>query len=116
MFADTPPPSPRQRRYPTERIEAALRALSGGHGRVVIHREVPWASITFSGSRHTLSLTFSGAEAVEAGERMIADLPDHEFIIPGQLVADAQVLSVDHAMLPEPVLRAEVELLLLEDR
>lgn len=103
------------RRYPAERIEGALRALASGHGQVIIHREVPWASITFAGARHTLSLAFSGSAAVEAGERMIAELPDHEFVIPGQLVADAQVVSVDHAMLPEPVMRVEVELLLLEE-
>lgn len=105
----------RKRRLPSERLQVALRALAGGHGQVVIHREVPWASITFAGTRHTLSLTFSGAEAVEAGELLIAELPEHEFAIPGQLVADAQVLSADHALLPEPVLRVEVELLLLEE-
>ena len=118
MLADLPsgpPPSPRTRRHPSERVEQALRALAAGHGQIVIHREVPWASITFAGTRHTLMLSYCGAEAVAAGEDLIAVLPDHEFAIPGQLVADAQVLSVDHAMLPEPALRVEVELLLLED-
>ncbi|RVQ65544.1 hypothetical protein EKN06_13265 [Croceicoccus ponticola] len=92
-----------------------MKALASGYGQVVIHRETPWASITFSGTRHTLSLSFSGSTAVEAAELMIAELPDHEFSFPGQLVADAQVLAVDHALLPEPVLRVEVELLLLQD-
>ncbi|HEX2793199.1 MAG TPA: hypothetical protein VHN58_02100 [Croceicoccus sp.] len=109
-------PARRAGRCPVgERLEMALKAIAGGHGQVVIHREVPWASITFAGTRHTLSLCFSGIAAVEAGDRLIALLPDHEFAIPGQLVADAQVLGADHALLPEPVLRVEIELLLLND-
>jgi len=115
MLADQPTAGPRSRRAPAERLEATLKALTAGQGQVVIHREVPWASITFAGTRHTLSLSFSGTTAVEAGERMIAALPEHEFAIPGQLVADAQVLSVDHAMLPEPVMRVDIELLLLDE-
>jgi len=120
MFADQPPATPRhapapRRKVPAERLEAAIKALAQGEGQIVIHREVPWASITFAGSRHTLSLSFSGARAVEAGEQLIAALPDHEFVIPGQLVADAQVHGVDHALLPEPVMRVEVELLLLQE-
>ncbi|WP_066558975.1 hypothetical protein [Croceicoccus bisphenolivorans] len=118
MFADQSPAAKGARiarRSAPERIEAALRALASGHGQIIVHREIPWASITFAGARHTLSMSFSGMTAVEAGERMIAQLPDHEFVIPGQLVADAQVLAVDHAMLPEPVMRVEVELLLLEE-
>ncbi len=103
------------RRQTGERLEAALKTLADGHGQIVIHREIPWASITFAGTRHTLSMAFSGVAAVEAGDRLIAELPDHEFAIPGQLVADAQVLSVDHALLPEPVLRVELELLLLTE-
>lgn len=103
------------RRQIGERLEAALKTLADGHGQIVIHREIPWASITFAGTRHSLSMSFSGVAAVEAGDRLIAALPDHEFAIPGQLVADAQVLSVDHALLPEPVLRVELELLLLTE-
>ena len=103
------------RRQTGERLEAALKTLADGHGQIVIHREIPWASITFAGTRHTLSMSFSGVAAVEGGDRLIAELPDHEFAIPGQLVADAQVLSVDHALLPEPVLRVELELLLLTE-
>jgi len=40
---------------------------------------------------------------------------DHEFAIPGQLVADVSVISVDQATLPEPRMVVELELLLLED-
>lgn len=108
-------PSHPRRRSVGDRVEAALRALAEGHGQIVIHREQPWASITFAGARHIVSLSYSGTAAVTAAEQLIAALPDHEFAIPGHLVADAQVLSVDHALLPEPVMRVEVELLLLEE-
>ncbi len=103
------------RRSASERLEEAVLALSGGLGAVTIHREMPWASITFAGTRHTMSLCFTGSGAVEGGEELLARLPDHEFAIPGQLVADAQIVKVEHEMLPEPRLRVQVELLLLED-
>ena len=103
------------RRTPAERLEEAVLALAGGLGAVTIHREMPWASITFAGSRHTMSLCFTGSGAVDAGEELLARLPDHEFTIPGQLVADAQIVKVEHELLPEPKLRVEVELLLLEE-
>ncbi|MEP7222063.1 MAG: hypothetical protein ABI673_05285 [Novosphingobium sp.] len=93
----------------------ALLALGGEHAELLRHAERPWASATFSGSRHTAALSFSGAEAMAAGERFVAELPDHEFTIPGQLVADAAITEVSMAMLPEPVLMVEVELLLLDD-
>ncbi|MBD3730410.1 MAG: hypothetical protein IE933_11960 [Sphingomonadales bacterium] len=89
--------------------------LGRGHAVIARHGEKPWASITFSGSRHTIALAFHGADAVAAGEELVAALPDHEFTIPGQIVADAQVVAVAHTMLPRPVLEVEVEVLLLED-
>ena len=61
------------------------------------------------------ALMFEGPDAVEAGEHFIAELPDYEFDIPRQLVADAAIVEVDHALAPEPRLAVSVELLLLED-
>ena len=52
---------------------------------------------------------------MEAGERFVAELPDHEFAIAGQLVADAGVSEVEHRMVPDPRLLVRCELLLLED-
>lgn len=98
-----------------ERLRSALLELSTGHGKVERHAERSWASITFAGTRHTLDLSFAGNDAIAAAEQLIADLPDYEFSIPGQLVADAIIMSVDHAMLPEPRLDLTVELLLLEE-
>jgi hypothetical protein len=71
--------------------------------------------VTFSGSRHAMALAFTGGEAVAAGEAFIAALPEHEFTVARQIVADAAVVSVEHVLLPEPRMVVEIELLLLED-
>lgn len=105
----------RTARGPSRRLVASLEALAGGHATILRHSERAWASITFSGTRHTLVLTFAGAEAVAAGEQFIAAVPDHEFAIPGQIVADVTVQGADHVLLPEPCLTVELEMLLLED-
>lgn len=105
---------PLARRIRQHLVEAIL-TLAGGKAELAHHIERGWASVTFSGTRHTMSLAFTGTEAVAAGEHFIAALPDHEFTIPRQLVADALVVSTEHALLPEPRLTVEIELLLLED-
>ena len=114
---------PSARPYPLRKLPAGaaghlrdqLDALAHGHGKVLRHAEKAWASITFEGSRHTLELLFDGGEAVAAGEMFIAALPEHEFAIPGQLVADATVTRAEHVLLPQPRLTVECELLLLKE-
>ncbi|MBW8755207.1 MAG: hypothetical protein JF595_13845 [Sphingomonadales bacterium] len=103
------------RRRPWRALLSAVMGLAGGKAELLRHVERPWASVTFSGSRHRLTLAFTGAEALAAAEHFIAALPEHEFAIPRQLVADAAVVSVEHETLPQPKLTVEVELLLLED-
>ncbi len=118
MSADAPmlAPAPRRARpSPADRLRKALVALGEGHPLVVTHGEKAWASITFSGARHRFALCFSGEAAVAAGERFLAALPEHEFVVPGQLVADAAVLEVEHRLLPDPQLLVSCELLLLEE-
>ncbi|WP_374405022.1 hypothetical protein [Pelagerythrobacter sp.] len=105
----------RPRRTTADRLRDALGRLADEQASFRRHDEKPWASITFEGARHTVEIVFDGAEAVEAGERFIADLPDHEFAIPGQLVAEATVTAVDHTLLPHPRMEVRCELLLLVD-
>lgn len=102
-------------RRPWLQLIAAVMDLAGGDAELVRHAERSWASVTFSGTRHTMVLAFTGPESMLAGEAFIAALPDHEFSIPRQLVADAAVNSVEHSLLPEPKLVVEIELLLLEE-
>lgn len=103
------------RRGPAERLRAALFDLTEGQAQVQAHNQQAWASITFSGARHTMDLLFEGEEAVAVAERVLDLLPEHEFAIPGQLVADASVRSVDHTLLPEPRMVVRAEFLLLEE-
>lgn len=103
------------RRTPWLPLLSELMTLAGGKGDLLRHAERAWASVTFAGTRHTVTLCFAGAEAVAAGEAFIGALPDHEFTIPRQLVADAAVVAAEHTALPEPRLEVTAELLLLED-
>ncbi len=112
-------PAAVRRRYTGRRpwlgLLAALLELAEGKAELLRHAEHGWASATFAGTKHCIALAFTGAEALEAAERLIAALPDHEFDLPGQLVADAGVVSIDQAMLPQPRMVLEIEVLLLED-
>ncbi|MXP25847.1 hypothetical protein GRI39_07305 [Altererythrobacter indicus] len=103
------------RRGTTEHLRKAIDLLTEGRAEWLRHEEKGWASITFTGARHTVTLGFHGLQAVEAAEHFITQLPEHEFTIPGQLVADATISAVDHTMLPEPHMVVTAELLLLED-
>ena len=105
----------RPRRTTADRVRAALMTLTGGAGTLLAHEEKPWASITFTGTRHEVVLEFCGAEAVLGGEELIERLPDHEFAIPGQLVADATVTKVDHRFGAMERLEVTAVLLLLEE-
>lgn len=102
-------------RRPWLALLSALLKLAEGHGELVRHAERPWASVTFTGTRHTVLLRFTGQEAVAIGERFIDALPEHEFDIPRQLVADAAVTTVTHTAAPRPWMEVEVELLLLDE-
>lgn len=109
----TSPPPPRL--TPAERLMRGVREIAGPLAEVLSHREVPWASITFTGSRHVLVLRFAGSEAVSDGERFIAALPDHEFRLRGKLIADPSVGRVDHEVLPSPLMEVECEILVLDE-
>ncbi len=103
------------RRTLGDRVREAVLELAQAKASLLAHEEVTWSSITFTGTRHELMLDFDGADAVDAGESFVADLPEHEFTIPGQLVADATVIATDHSFLPEPRLVVTAVLLLLEE-
>jgi hypothetical protein len=105
----------RKSRGPWLRLLSAVLELAGPCAELLRHAERPWASATFSGTRHTIALSFTAAEAISAGEEFIAALPDHEFSISGQLVADAAIALVEHEAGPNPKMTVEAELLLLED-
>lgn len=102
------------RRRPWAALLSAVIGLAGERAELLRHSERPWASVTFAGTRHTIAIAFAGAEAVTAGEAFIAALPEHEFAIPRQIVADAAVVAAEHDALAQR-LTVELELLLVED-
>ncbi len=104
----------RSRRAPGERLAEALVILSGGHGRIIRQSEADWASITFAGTRHSFDVVFEGEAAIQLGEDFIDELPEHEFSIPGRLVADAEITKVDHRAAP-PLMKVTCELLLIDE-
>ena len=102
-------------RRPWLQLLSAVMRLAGGHAELLRHSENPWASVTFSGSRHTIALCFTGEAGLADGEAFIALLGEHEFDITRQVVIEAAVVSVEHETLPRVKLVVEAELLLLED-
>ncbi|MDE1914605.1 MAG: hypothetical protein KGJ57_03980 [Sphingomonadales bacterium] len=102
-------------RHPALRLLEAVLLLAGEQADLLCHAETPWASATFSGTRHTITLSFSGLAAVAAAEEFIATLPDHEFTLSGRLVADAAVNEVVHTTQPHPAMQVEAVILLLDD-
>jgi len=109
------PAALRPRRTLADRVRSGLMEITAGAGTVVAHEEKAWASITFAGTRHEVVLEFCGGDAVAAGEELIERLPDHEFTIPRQLVADAAITKVDHRFGAMERLEVTAVLLLLEE-
>jgi hypothetical protein len=107
------PPRPRR---PWAALINALLDLAGPEAAFLAHGERPWASATFSGSRHAVTLAFAGARGVIAGEAFAEALAEHEFAIPRQIVADACVTGMLHEVEAQERLVVDVELLLVEER
>lgn len=127
IFTTTPVPRfpvlrQRARLTSGERLERALLALAqagvdqaGGDGAHLLrHREMPWSSATFAGARHVFVLVFAGTSACAHAEQLIATLPDHDFMLPGALVAETAITRVDHRQCPEARIEIELAVLLLD--
>lgn len=72
-----------------------MRALerSGPGVTVTRHDSTPWASVTFSGARHHLTIE---ARATPGLDRWLAALPETEFALRGHLVADLTIGLIEH--------------------
>jgi hypothetical protein len=101
-----------RRRDVGARLERALIAAAATEGcvlRIVEASWVPWASVTFSGARHRLTVEL---DASVVGQAWFVALPDLELPIRGHLVADLQVVTVETM---DGVLRAAIEALTVEE-
>lgn len=78
---------------------ALLRALLNRAGierdRILLSdfRSVDWRSLTFSGERHEIALRIPGPGAAAVGRRIADGLADHEFDLPGHVVADIAIVG-----------------------
>jgi hypothetical protein len=89
----------------------ALRQLLPRSTLSVIHQR-PWHSLTFTGVQLRISADLSAQEYADVADRVAKNLPDHEFNIRGQIVADIavtdQIVTADATILT-------IDALLLED-
>jgi len=69
------------------------------------HETHPWASVTFKGTRHKITLTMPNTSD------FLSELPDHEFPM---LVADASVIYTNTDVVGGYT-QATIEILTLED-
>ena len=66
---------------------ALLRMAAPAH--IIRSHERPWASVTFSGARHWITLHVPSDRAGV----LAAELPEANFSLPGQLVADLAITA-----------------------
>jgi len=79
-------------------------------GAIVLARESrPWASVTFSGARHRLTLDAGAAPGLDA---WLSALPEREIPLRGHLVADVAVASTEQR---EDGARVVIEVLTVEE-
>lgn len=78
--------------------------------RVSAAHSTRWASVTFTGARHRLTLAGAASPAIED---WLLGLPEAEFALRGHLVADVRVEAVRRE---EGTVTAELEVLTVEER
>ena len=73
----------------------------------------PWASITFAGERHKLTLCLPGPGAQAAVDAFLEGLEDREFALRGHVVADNEATGIQRA--EDGQVRLTLEALTVED-
>lgn len=87
----------------------------GGTVRVESLSVRDWASVTFTGARHRLRATLTGAGAVGSAAEFLGTLPDLELTVPGQIVADIALVAEERSDCG-CYAALELEALTIEDR
>jgi hypothetical protein len=88
------------------------QAERDGIARIVASSSEAWASATFRGARHSLSLHLDGATADDRATRLAETLGEVEFRLPGHLVADIALTGRKSNAAGTAI---EIEALTLED-
>lgn len=92
------------------RLLRALAQLLPNAELSLIH-ERPWHSLTFCGVQVCISVTVAPRYHADAMTRFVQNLPEHEFDLCGQLVADIAVVETGGTESP---LRFMIDALLLD--
>lgn len=79
------------------RLAAALAERGGCDPAIEQLRSRPWASVSFTGARHRLTLRLSGEEAREAADRIAEGLEEAEFDLGPDLLVDIAVVEREDA-------------------
>ena len=97
----------------TRRLLRSLLDLAGPDAEVRCTETTPWASALYDGARHMIQMELSGEDAEVLAEALKTLLPDAEFLIMGNIVAD---LSVDeHVVLDAQRHRLDLSVLTIAD-
>ena len=80
-----------RRKDPGSQLAEQIEILAGERSSVTLLRERPWASVTFSGTRHSLAVDWADPANPGCADELAKILSDHEFTIPGYFVADVVV-------------------------
>lgn len=92
----------------------SVLGLTRDRGKLLAHATKPWRSATFAGTREQITLSFEGEEAIVIGEAFLHTLTEHEFEIPGHVVADVTTCWV-HRAWQQSRIDMQIELLLIDD-
>lgn len=75
-----------------------MRAIAGDLAVPVLFGEIastPWASGTFSGSRHRLEMRINGLKADELARRFADGLEERDFPLSGHILADIDLVEIE---------------------
>lgn len=83
---------------PHQALLAQVMMLAGNGARLLQSGVTPWASATFVGARHRLTLVMTGRDAMARARTLAKAAPDHEFAMAGHFVADFGVEAMREAL------------------
>ena len=100
----------------TALVHGVLAALNFEAAALEEVRSRSWASVTFSGARHELTLRLDGEGAEDAATAFLEGLDAAEFSLRGHILADIALVSEERTRSGEvPQVRLKLEALTVED-
>lgn len=75
-------------------LRSILRRAGVKRDRILLteFRSTDWQSLTFIGEQHKICLRIPGADSLEIASGLIDGIEEHEFPVPGHVVADIAVV------------------------